>query len=202
MELGSKYEKLEKKKLVFISQRLIEDEFNYDDPYENIDKSHKILFSILNYFGFNSPDNIDIEFFAKLIQENEEIIDSEDGLKKSNNIIIPKSSKYKFFYSLDARISQTENYYSTWESYESEWVKESVYSELYTGDWDYYNGTLIGEDVYDSDSSDFEFTGLELISENNKKSNMVLENAEKALNQLDRTTLIRLRNIIDNKLKN
>jgi hypothetical protein len=99
-------------------------------------------------------------------------------------------------------------YYKTdWDSFNKDWVEESIQETLSSGGWDYYRETPIEREVIDSDRHEFEIQsvesykelGLESVEKNIIK--LLSENTEKIVGNLDRNSLIRIRKIIDSKLK-
>lgn len=190
----SNFENANDKVLVFISKKLIEDDFNYENPYEGglgSKNPYHLLESVLKFFGESSVSDTDVEFFSKFIEYNLSYLTSEDPEKSYyDKLIIPQCDTFKFHYTLDTRIYQTEKYEDTWHSYDKSWVEDGVFSALRNGSWDYFEGKLIDEDVYDSESDNFEM-----------KNVFKSSNVREQINSLDKTTLLEIRKLIDKKLR-
>ena len=91
------------------------------------------------------------------------------------------------------------------DSYDKEWVKESVTQQIEDGNWDTWNGVDINETEYENfEQSDYNFEEVDEVDENPVResllSKLVLENTSDVIDSLDRTTLIKLKNLINKKL--
>ena len=186
----SRFEKSQKKILVFVAKKLIEDgEFDYENPYDGSGDGLGELSSVLKYFGDSSVSDQDLEFFAKFIELNLNHLTSEESEKMYyENLIIPTCSTFEIQYELDVRLNKTEEYSDTWDSYDKNWVWDSVHQALSDGNWDYYSGTLLSEDIYDSETDGFEIK-------------QVSEKIQERINSLDKKTLLEIKKLIDKKLK-
>ena len=70
----SQFSKLSKKQLVFICEKLVDEDFPIGNPYEtDFDDAFNILQDVSKYFGLTTT-NEDVEFFAKLLEINDELI--------------------------------------------------------------------------------------------------------------------------------
>jgi len=192
------------KQLVLISERLIDDYFEFEDPYDEYDESISKLKNIMKYFDREALD-LDMEFMAKFIEINHNILLSikDDGPSpdKYKLITIPQANKYKAYYEVSGSAYLTEKYYDYWDSYDESFVKHNMYQQRNDGNWDYWDGHYIENETDNFDSENFEVTYISL-NESSKDllSKLVVENTEELIDKIDRDSLIKLRNLINQKL--
>lgn len=189
---SSQLENLPINQLVYISQRLIKSDFDYTAPfsdyYDNINKLGKIL----PYFGFVAQQ-IDLDFIAKFISTNEELIlsiENPNQIEPSfEKFIAPEVGKYEVFYEIWGPATYTEHYKTEWATYDKKWVQDSIQAARNEGTWGDYDGDYIEHETDNWEPDNFQF----------KK---ILNLSEEKINTLEKTTLLELRNLIDKKLKN
>jgi hypothetical protein len=91
------------------------------------------------------------------------------------------------------------------DSYDMNWIEDSAEQQRQDGNWDLYDGYNIRDTVYDNfDSSDHSFDEVRPVSESVKESlldRLVLENTSEVVSSLDRQTLLKLKSIIDSRLR-
>ena len=91
------------------------------------------------------------------------------------------------------------------DSYDMDWVKDSAEQQINEGNWDVYNGYNLRDTTYDNfDESDYSFDEVKYVSEPVKESlldRLVLENTSEVVSSLDRQTLLKLKSIIDSRLR-
>jgi hypothetical protein len=91
------------------------------------------------------------------------------------------------------------------DSYDMDWVEDSAEQQRQEGNWDMYDGYHIRDTVYDNwETSDESFDKVIPVSENVKESlldRLVLENTSEVVSSLDRQTLLKLKSIIDSRLR-
>lgn len=100
--------------------------------------------SVSNMLGLGSNKWIDIDYIYSIILENGTI--PSDGSFKSR----PEINEYTF----DIEVEEVKTVWSTFEhnvdSYNRDSVKQILQLQEGTGDWSYYDGRIINEDVTDS----------------------------------------------------
>jgi hypothetical protein len=218
MAIQSQFSKLSKKQLVFICEKLIDEEFPIGNPYENdFDSAFSTLESISKYFNI-SVDIEDVEFFSKLLEINEELVGELFANNRENirnkelidQLIIPKAEAYKLNYEIYGTCSFTEYKSQEFDSYDKYWVKDTAEQRRQDGSWDFWDG-------YDREVTDYEnyqvdgetYGHVYKVEYKEKKDNfvsdsildkLVIENTENVVSSLDRQTLLKLKSIIDSKL--
>ena len=186
-------EKLPKKVLKYIIKSL-EGEYGDTRPVDtDVYDHHQIRSSIdtlMKMFGFDIPEHYQYGFYWILYLKNRNKKDNEE-------LEIPK--KHELTYYIDANVTQfaTESYrgktytYNTKDSFN----KDMMYS---WDDWAYYDDEFISEDVYDSESGDWNIVAYEYDINESVKSKNTLSESKK----LQLENLIKLRNELDKKIKN
>jgi hypothetical protein len=85
------------------------------------------------------------------------------------------------------------------------WVEESAKQQISDGIWDLYNGVHIRDTSYDNfEESDYSFDEVQPVSKNVEESllsRLVVENTQDVVSSLDRQTLLKLKSIIDSRLR-
>jgi hypothetical protein len=195
----SYFSKLPKKQLVLISEQLIDKKFNTQvyNSY-SYDKSYITLENVAGYFSLNVSDE-DVEFFGKFIDINDGILSQIFETKDKSlydQLIIPVAKEYKVEYSVWGSCTYTENYETTWTSYDKDWVTDSMRHARDEGNWDTYEGKEVDTSYDNYDMNDYEFDEVTEVDEVNEsiKKNTIIES-------LDKKTLLELRGLIDKKLR-
>jgi hypothetical protein len=218
MAIQSQFSKLSKKQLVFICEKLVDEEFPIGNPYANdFDSAFSTLESISKYFNI-SIDIEDVEFFSKLLEINEDLVGELFANNRENirnkelidQLIIPKAEVYKLNYEIYGTCSFTEYKSQEFDSYDKYWVKDTAEQRRQDGSWDFWDG-------YDREVTDYEnyqvdgetYGHVYKVEYKDKKDNfvsdsildkLVIENTENVVSSLDRQTLLKLKSIIDSKL--
>ena len=210
----SQFSRLPKKQLVFITEKLIDEEFAVGNPYDyNFESLYNTLKNISKYFNINSTHE-DIEFFAKFLEINGDTIAelfANNGEQMKNKELIeqleiPVAKSYDLNYSVWGSCTYTDYKVQEFDSYDEKWVKDSAHQQRNDGNFDTWNGRDRRKTDYENyEESDYEFEG---VYEVNKKpvqesllSKLVIENTSEVVNSLDKKTLLELRRIIDSKLR-
>jgi hypothetical protein len=218
MAVQSQFSKLSKKQLVFICEKLIDEEFPIGNPYENdFDSAFSTLEGISKYFNM-SIDIEDVEFFSKLLEINEDLVaelfaNNRENIRNKeliDQLIIPKAEVYKLNYEIYGTCSFTEYKSQEFDSYDKYWVKDTAEQRRQDGSWDFWDG-------YDREVTDYENYQVEgetyghvyNVEYKENKNNfvsdsildkLVIENTENVISSLDRQTLLKLKSIIDSNL--
>ena len=115
---------------------------------------------------------------------------------------IPKKKKYVAYYELWGPATLTEKYKTTWESYNKNWVKDSLRHSYNEGDFNFYDGDYQEHESDNFEADNFDITYINDLRENKEPilDKLVVENTQDLLDNLDRDTLLKLRNLINQKL--
>lgn len=193
--------------LVEISLSLLdENNFNWHSPWDNFDKNMTLVKESSSWTGVNIEE-IDVEFISKFIGENFEIFKKfQNGEIKKNEVLssvkIPKLKKYELFYEVWGNATVYETYKVKRSSYDEDWVENSFSYDYYNGDFHVWNGEFVSYYYDNFDYDNFEIQTVQPLEETKKSmlSKLVVENTTDVLDNLDRDTLLELRNMINQKL--
>ena len=181
-------------------------DFNFEYSYDYYDNNLVLLRESSRWASIDLISS-DVEFVCAFISENLDLLQEVLSNKKTVNqtiteFEIPKKNDYKVYYEVWGRATLTEKYYTEWGSYSKEWVKGSLRHSYLEGYFDYYDGKFLEYETDNFDADNFEVNSVENLSEQRKSllSKLVVENTNDVLNDLDKETLIQLRNIINQKL--
>lgn len=204
----STFSRFPKKHLVFIANKLIEEDFEYSLYDDTIhDNNKEILESVANYFGVTSIVEDDIQFFMKFLEINENLlIDINETGDKSliENLIIPQAQDFLVEYTVNGTCTFTEYHEDKISSYDKGWVMDSVYIQYHSGDWEPYSGVLKNTNYDNWETDNWEIDTVKEIPQEmseSRKTKRLLENTEKLIPKLDRDTLIALKFLIDKQLR-
>ena len=208
--IESQLYKLPNKVLCEIAKVCLENDYDFEDPYIiGYDQSLEIVEDASRWVGLGTIESIDIEFVAKFISLNENLLRSWiDGEKKfdeiSSELVKPRPKKYMVYYSSKGRGYITQKYSTDWTSYDQDWIDESMQELNSIGDWSYYDGDYHGTEVDDFDENSLDVDEIEEVKEGYNESilnKLVVENTSEVINSLDKKTLLELRKLIDSKLR-
>jgi hypothetical protein len=192
--------------LLTLSKLLVEDGFNYQNPWDYVDDNMEKLKSSGSWLG-ESLDEDDMEFISAFIIENLKTILSSIHNELTNSeaverMLIPQKKKFKAYYEIWGSASLTEKYKTIWECYYKEWVNDSLRYSYNDGSWDYYDGDYLEHETDNFEPDNFDITYVEKLREGKKPilDRLVVENTKDLLENLDRETLVKLRNLINEKL--
>jgi hypothetical protein len=204
----SQFSRLPKKQLVLIAEKLIDEDFPQGNPYGDygFSKYYNQLENIGKYFNISAVHE-DVEFFSKFLEMNDDVLAGIfDGDKSLiDKLVIPVAQTYELLYSVWGSCTYDDYMSQKFDSYDMNWVEESAEQHRNDGSWDLYSGTNIRDTIYDNfDESDHSFDEVRPVSENIKESlldRLVLENTSEVVSSLDRQTLLKLKSIIDSRLR-
>jgi hypothetical protein len=185
-------EKLPKKVLEYIVKYL-EKEYGDTRPVDTdvYDKSNirDAIDSLIKIFGFDIQEHYEYGFYWILYLKNR-------NKKENEELEIPKKHELRYYVDVNVTKFATESYrgetytYSTKNSFN----KEMMYSN---DDWSYYDDEFIDDDVYDSESGDWNVVDFKYdINESVKSKNTLSESKKVELEKL-----VKLRREIDMKIK-
>jgi len=208
----SQFSRLPKKQLVLISEKLVDNNFESNQPYRDYDSDFKTLEDIAKYFSIGIVDD-DYQFFCKFIEINDEALsiifgmDTKDDEYKQilDSLIIPIAKDYSIEYAVDGSCTYTEYYNDKISAYDKNWVEDMIQQLRDGGNWDYYNGSLENTEYENYESHDFTIENVKEIGNDNVTesllSKLVLENTQGVVSSLDKETLLKLKKIIDSRLR-
>ena len=207
----SQFSKLPKKQLFLIAEKLIDEDFPTDNPYNNdYEDTYEILNNIGKYFNITVNDE-DVQFFSKFLSINDnilaELLDNPKDKSLIERLEIPVAKTYDLHYTVDGSCTYTEYLAQKFDSYDKNWVSDSAEQQIQDGNWDYYQGRTIRPIEYDNlEESDRSYVNVyEVEDKKPTKESMldrlVIENTKDVVNSLDKKTLMELRRIIDSKLR-
>jgi hypothetical protein len=208
----SQFSRLPKRQLVFISEKLIDEEFPIGNPYDSdFDHAYNILQEVSRYFSISATHE-DVEFFAKFLEQNENIIadlfaNNREQIKNTaliDSLEIPVAKEYRLEYTVWGTCSYTEYLSQDFSAYDESWVKDSAQQQRNDGNWDYYDGVTTSPTDYENfEENDSSYDKVYPVPEKIKESllsKMVIENTEDVVKSLDKETLMKLKSVIDSSL--
>ena len=150
--------------------------------------------------------NEDVQFFAKFIEINENTLTELYETKNKslyNKIIIPVPKDYEIRYSVWGSCTYEKYYKDTITSYDEFWVRDMVQEDYNNGNFELYEGVSVNTEYDNYEMNDWS------INEVSEKKNvreslftkLVLENTSSVLDSVDRDTLLKMKSIIESKLK-
>lgn len=211
----SQFSRLPKKGLLFISEKLINEDFPIGNPYHyNFDEAFNVLKNASKYFSI-VPTQEDVEFFSKFLEINDEIIadlfaNNKEQMKNRElieQLVIPVAKSYNMDYSSWGSCNYTNNMTQEFDSYDEEWVKDSATQQLNDGNWNMWDGQERSYTEYDDyQESDYRFDNVYEVDESKIKNEsvldrLVIENTSDVIDSLDKQTLIKLKSIIESRLR-
>ena len=211
----SQFSKLSKKQLVFICEKLVDEDFPIGNPYiSDFDGAFNILEDVSKYFGVSATHE-DVEFFSKLLEINDELIAdlfaNNKQLMKNRELfeqlVIPVAKTYNLNYSSWGTCSYTNYMVQEFDSYDEEWVKDSAILQNNDGNWSMWEGRERRDTEYENfEESDYYFGDVYEVNETATQnesilSKLVVENTKDVVKSLDKKTLLELRRIIDSNLR-
>ena len=147
-----------------------------DDVYESV--ILEIIDSSIKKFGITDIDWESYGFFWKLYQENHNF----DG---EGDIVVPKMMVFPVDITVNVVKYATEIWSHNIHTYDKEYVSSLIYAD--PDGFDYYNGDYVGENVYDSESNDWEINEIKgpiSLKEGKKVRRVITENDNKELQDL------------------
>ena len=211
----SQFSKLSKKQLVFICEKLVDEDFPIGNPYDSdFDSAFNILQEVSKYFSLTSTHD-DVEFFSKFLQINDDLIadlfaNNKEEMKNRElfeQLVIPVAKSYNLNYSSWGSCSYTNYMVQEFDSYDEEWVKDSAQQQNSDGNWSMWEGRERRDTEYENfEESDYDFGDVYEVNETETQNEsilgkLVVENTKDVVKSLDKKTLLELRRIIDSKLR-
>jgi hypothetical protein len=212
----SEFSKLSKKELAFISEKLIDEDFPTGNPYlGDFESAYNTLQEVSRYFNIQASQE-DVEFFAKFLELNGEIIselfaNNKEQIRNKNlieQLVIPFAKSYNLDYDIWGTCTYTEYLTQEFDCYDEDWVTESAEQQRQDGNWDIWGGGTerMPTDYDNFESDDFNFVEVIEVDSNESQNEsvlhrLVIENTSDVIKCLDKKTLIKLKSIIESRLR-
>jgi hypothetical protein len=209
----SQFSRLPKKQLVFITEKLVDEDFPIGNPYtDDFDSAYGTLQEVSKYFSVESTHE-DVEFFSKFLEINEDIIADlfANNKEQMNNrelieqLEIPVAKSYNMDYSSWGTCSYTNYMVQEFDCYDRDWVTDSASQQNSDGNWNMWEGQETNPTEYENfEESDYSFGDVYEIDETKTESildRLVIENTSGVVNSLDKQTLLKLKSIIESRLR-
>jgi len=206
----SQFQNVSKKMLYTISNLLIEedDAWTQGNPYDSdgFDARYQELQNVGKYLGFTVVHE-DVEFFAKFIEINDRMIERITNGDKSfiDSLVIPTAKEFRLEYTVWGTCSYTDNMYQNFSSYDETWVIDSAEQQRNDGNWDLWDGVNVSDTEYENyEGSDYSFDRVKPKPKQQQESllsKLVIENTENVVESLDKQTLMKLKSVIESRLR-
>jgi hypothetical protein len=179
-----------------------------DSPYDYYDDNFEILSSKARHFGENEIMDVDLEFMTKFLFDNQELLTQFFETKDKSlidKLQIPVAKDYNLDYRVHGSSTFTEYFATTVSSYDESWVIQSIQQQEINGSWNYYDGKSQETDYNNWEVSDVDFDDVSEINYQPVKESLldrlVLENTSGVVSSLDKQTLLKLKQIIESRLR-
>jgi hypothetical protein len=213
----SQFSKLPKKQLLFIVEKLLDEDFPIGNPYDNnFDNLYNIVESIGKYFNLSATQE-DVEFFSKFLEVNEDIItdlfdNNREQIRNTSlieQLVIPVSKTYDLHYTIWGSCTYTDYKGVYFNSYDKNWVRYSASQQRSDGSWDLWDGRDVSDTEYDNfDENGYDFNNVYNVNDKQETiyseailDKLVIENTKDVVSSLDKKTLIKLKSIIESRLR-
>jgi hypothetical protein len=209
----SQFSRLPKKQLAFIAEKLVDEDFPIGNPYiSDFDSAYGTLQEVSKYFSVESTHE-DVEFFSKFLEINEDIIADlfANNKEQMNNrelieqLEIPVAKSYNMDYSSWGTCSYTNYMVQEFDCYDRDWVTDSASQQNSDGNWNMWEGQETNPTEYENfEESNYSFGDVYEIDETKTESildRLVIENTSGVVNSLDKQTLLKLKSIIESRLR-
>lgn len=219
MATQSQFSKLSKKQLVFICEKLVDEDFPIGNPYEtDFDNAYNILKDVSKYFNISATHE-DVEFFSKLLEVNDQVIadlfaNNRENMRNKeliDSLVIPVAKTFDLHYKTYGTCNFEEFMAQYFDCYDKDWVRDSANQQRNDGSWDFYDGRTTKETEYDSyEINDESYGHVYEVTEDYIKDGsvnesildkIVLENTKDVVKSLDKQTLLKLKTIIELRLR-
>ena len=210
----SQFSRLPKKQLAFISEKLVDEEFPIGNPYYDFESAYITLQEVSRYFSIEATQE-DVEFFAKFLELNEDIIADlfANNKEQMNNrelieqLKIPVAKNYNLDYDVNGSCTYTEYFSQEFDCYDEDWVRDSAEQQRSDGNWDMYDARERSPTDYENfEVDDYNYGDVYEVNETKIKTEsvldrLVIENTSDVLKSLDKKTLMKLKSIIESRLR-
>lgn len=173
----------------------------YPDNLQILEKNCKWL-------GVYDISSLDLDFISTLFFTNNKLLESYflgTTPKESvvGNLKIPELKTFRIDYTLIGSAVKTESWVQTLEGYNGDHVEKIVNLDYIDGIFDPYSGDFINDDTTDFEIDRLYVDEVSEVDRNIKESTLsklIIENTINVIDDLDQQTLLKLRDIINQKL--
>lgn len=173
----------------------------YPDNLEILEKNCKWL-------GIYDIGSLDLDFISTLFFTNHKLLESYflgDTPKESviGNLKIPELKKFRVDYTLIGTATKNENWTQSFDGYNEDYVAKIVNLDYIDGNFDPWSGDFINDDTSDFEVDRLYVDDVSEVDRNVRESilsKLIIENTESVIDDLDLKTLLKLRDIINQKL--
>jgi hypothetical protein len=146
-----------------------------DEVYD--DNILELIDSAIKKFGITDIDWEDYGFFWKLYQDNY-------NFNGEGDITVPRMMEFPVTITVDVSKQTTEKYLHHIRTYSRDYVNGFIYND--PDGFDYYSGDFIDDDVYDSESGDWEINhvGKPTLVESKRSKKVLTESQNRELQDL------------------
>jgi hypothetical protein len=122
-------------------------------------------------------------------------------------LVIPVAKSYNLNYSTWGSCTYTNYLTQEFDSYDYDWVKDSATQQINDGNWSMYDGQETSSTEYDNfEENDYSFDDVYVVDKSKIKNEsvldrLVIENTSEVIGSLDKKTLIKLKSIIESRLR-
>jgi len=208
----SNLEKIPLKITCYIAAALLKKNFDFKNPYNDNTHVYYDMLEDLTSATLNQilNETLDLEFMAKFIDLNSALLtkwmDKEVKFNEiQNKLVIPKPTVYTVAYEVWGSCVLTEKYVVDWSSYDESFIDDAIEHARDDDKFNYWDGEYVEHETDNFEADNFQIDWVEKkktnVGENKKNySKMILEKSDTFLEQFDKKSLIKLRNLIDRKL--
>ena len=191
-----------------IAKLCLENDFEYEQPYNiDFDDNFEKLNDSTRWTGVQLNSILDVEFMAKFIEMNRDLlidwIDNKLNIRDiSNRFVIPQPKEFIIYYESSGRAYLIEKYKTDWSCYDKNWVEDAMQQSRENDEWNYYDGNFIENEIEDFDADNERVTKIveKKLNKESLISRLVLENTFELIDDIDKDSLLKLRNLINQKL--
>jgi len=160
-----------------IDKQSTEDNIDWADDEVYDDNILGLIESALKKFGITDFNWEDYGFFWKLYQDNH-------NFNGEGDITVPKMMEFPVLITVDVKKFSTEKYLHHINTYDEKYVSSFIYND--PNGFDYYDGEFRDDDVYDSESGEWEINhiGTPRLVESKKPKKVLTESQNRELQDL------------------
>ena len=173
----------------------------YEDNLRILEKNCKWL-------GIYDISSLDLDFISTLFFTNQKLFESyfSGEIPKESvvdNLKIPELKKFRVDYTLIGTATKNENWTQSFEGYNEDYVAKIVNLDYIDGNFDPWSGDFINDDTQNFEVDRLYIDDVTEVDHNIKESTLsklIIENTKSVIDDLDLKTLLKLRDIINQKL--
>lgn len=206
----SELQNLNKKVLINLIVNCKKNNLNFSKPFDSslYEDNLNILAKNSKWLGIDDVSSIDLDFVSSLYLSNVKLFESyfsEEISKESvvNNLKIPKLKNFNVEYTLIGSASKQEFWSQNVEGYNDEFIAKIIQLDYIDGVFDPYSGHFMNDETTDFEVDRIYIDDVEEVKNKLRESNLsklIIENTQSVLDNLDLKTLLKLRDMINQKI--